>query len=153
MTAFYDNPITTSHTITTVDTGTPIADTKIYMPSGKTHCRIVEVAFRVTTETTVCTSTDAQINLGIAADPDEFASLDIGNALATPVTVSSTQQTDVFIGTDNGTSSGPYWTGSPDVVNLGAQGYNVGYIEVVALAGAGGTVAGIGDVSLTLQWW
>lgn len=100
-------------------------------PKGKTG-RLIDIHYSVT-ETFNSVTTDANTQIGTAADPDAYALFVQGDAAAT----------DSVCGTDGTTD--PDWLIDE---NIPADTQ----VEVTFTAPTGGTPAGIATVSITVDW-
>lgn len=125
----YNNPTTVSYNLGTHDFGAGSDALAIKAPRGFTKGRIRDIGVAVT-ETFTATTTPAYIRLGTTGDADAYAELNMGTAADTDY-YNTQDDTDAII--------------SADVTNT--------QIEVAFVAPTGGTPAGIGHVTVVIDWY
>jgi hypothetical protein len=120
----YSNGIQTSHTIVGMDfTGAAAEDLVLAGPKGLTG-RVTSIVALVTTDVTVAASS---INVGISGgDLDAYATAPVAIAAADAVT--------------------------GNVVAAGASGNRIPADTKFAISNGGGSTAGVGNVTVTIEW-
>lgn len=129
----YDQPFRISYPIGMHDFGTAGQTTGIRGPKGM-RGRVSHVGVMVT-EAFVGSSTDAAVQVGTGADPDKFVNLVIPAATADNAYFSNEDDTDAILHTDDNLME-------PDTLYL-----------VTLVAPTGGTPAGMGYVTLVVDWF
>lgn len=120
----YSDPVRVTYTQKGVDfTGSAATDLKVAGPSGMVG-RVVSVSVGITTAVTVAAST---VLVGTVADTDAYASL------AVPVKAINTTANNPTIYTDDD--------------NL------IPADSLVVIGNGGGSTAGVGDVSVVIDWF
>ena len=124
----YDNPLTVTYNLGTIDFGAGDEALAIRAPAGYDYGRIVHVGVAVK-ETFTNTTTAAYVRIGTATDADAYVELNMGTAADTNY-YSERDDTDAII--------------DPEVDDT--------QLEVALIAPTGGTPAGIGDVHIVINW-
>ena len=131
----YENPVTQCVSYYAQDIGAGDITKKLRPPRGATRGR-VEYIHLLASETFTQTTTQSQIQIGVASDLDKYAELDVG-ALASGATLGDSDQTGVF------TSDGQFDLSEETEDEL----------TFTFLAPTGGTPAGIADVDIGISWF
>lgn len=125
----YSNPLTITYSYGNYDFGTATEVTSLKGPSGKRgELREIIVC---ATETFTATTTDADVQVGTAADPNAYAELTLGT-LADTDSLTATATSGAII-----EASIPADT----------------QVEVTFTAPTGGTPAGMADVHIVIDWY
>jgi hypothetical protein len=109
----------------------------IAVPSGKRFARVANIHVAAT-ETFTDTTTSGKIYLGTGSDTDKFVIFDLG-------TLADTDAMDLADDTD------AVLTGYTEYIDTTVE--NITQIEVTFVAPTGGTPAGMGHVTVTLDWF
>jgi hypothetical protein len=119
----YDNPTTCTYHVEAATISAAATLLRLVGPKGK-QGRLVDIGFVTTTATT---SAASQLRVGTVADPDAYGILSVPVQAAAAVTNGATSYTTI----SNLIPANTY----------------------VALASDGGSVAGAGTISLTIDWF
>lgn len=125
----YSNPLTITHSYSAVDFGAGGNVTSLKGPSGK-RGELREIIVSAT-ETFNAVTTDGDVQVGTAADPNAYAELTLGT-LADTDSITATATAGAII-----EASLPADT----------------QVEVTFTAPTGGTPAGIADVQIVIDWY
>jgi len=139
----YDNPLTISYNFGLQDMAAAAFAGAISAPYGKTRCRIEEIHVSVT-EVFNEVSTPAYVRIGVAADADKFAELNMGSAAATDGFGIDDDAAPTTVRFDNG-------YGGEGVVDMTTEA--IDQLEVVTVQNTGGTPTGIGYLTIAVSWW
>lgn len=139
MSQHYDNPDTCCYNFASMDFGAAsgVTEHRIAGPRGKTG-KVREVGV-ILSEIAAWTTTDGLVNVGTAADIDAYALLSITTATAINTVFSSADDTDAIIKDSNGI----------DTVTIPADGA----VLVTLTEGTGGSLTGIGNPYVIIDWF
>lgn len=124
----YDNPLTVTYNLGTIDFGAGDEALAIRAPAGVDYGRIRHVGVAVS-ETFTNTTTAAFIRIGTASDPDAYVEMDMGEAADTD-----------------------YYCERDDTDAIIEEEVTDTQLEVALIAPTGGTPAGIGSVNIVIDW-
>lgn len=134
----YDMPLTVSHNLGSHDFGAGGDALAIGRPPGVQFARVSLLGLAAT-ETFTNDTTPAYVRVGTASDADKFAEFDLG----------TTADTDGLTTNVGVTAAGNFI----DLDRDGDSGASLDQLEVAFVAPTGGTPAGIGSVTLVVDWW
>ncbi len=125
----YDNPQTISYSIGEYDFGAASQSLSVKGPSGSAG-RLIDICVSAT-ETFTSTTTEATVLIGTAGDTNAYASLGLGTTADTNA-ITASETSGAIIAAD---------------IPADTQ------VEVTLTAPTGGTPAGIGYVTITIDWF
>lgn len=128
----YENPTTVSYSFGSHDFGAGAGAYALKPPKGKKRGNVVDIQVAVS-ETFTQVTTPGYIRLGTSGDPDKYAELNMGAAAAT----------DAYNLSDTNAVT--------NVIDMVAD--SISQVEVVFVAPTGGTPAGIGLVTVVIDWF